>query len=63
MFPVDARQDFDNQYQNKTFIMPDVIKNFLIYFHKCITEQNVHEIQNAYENGYVAAGSLGAVIY
>ncbi|KAK2171576.1 hypothetical protein NP493_1041g01018 [Ridgeia piscesae] len=50
--PVDSRQDFDQQYQNKTFIMPDVIKNFLIYFHKCITEQNVYEIQNAYENGF-----------
>lgn len=50
----DPRQDieFDRQYQTQsTYIVPDVIKNFLTYFRKCIKEQNVYGIQDAYENG------------
>ena len=46
--------EFERQYQTQsTFIIPDVIKNFLTYFRKCIKEQNVYGIQDAYENGYV----------
>ncbi|XP_052759791.1 eukaryotic translation initiation factor 3 subunit L-like [Mya arenaria] len=51
----DPRQDmeFERQYQTQsTFIIPDVIKNFLTYFRKCIKEQNVFGIQDAYENGF-----------
>uniref|UniRef100_A0A8W8MD78 Eukaryotic translation initiation factor 3 subunit L n=1 Tax=Magallana gigas TaxID=29159 RepID=A0A8W8MD78_MAGGI len=50
----DPRQDieFERQYQQSTYIVPDIIKSFLTYFQKSITEQNVYEIQNAYENGF-----------
>ena len=56
-FPTgDPRQDmeYERQYQTQsTYIVPDVIKNFLIYFRKCVKEQNVYGIQDAYENGWV----------
>ena len=45
--------DFDHHHVQKNYIIPEVIKNFLIYFQKSINEQNVFEIQNAYENGFV----------
>lgn len=52
----DPRQDmeYERQYQStqSTFIVPDVIKNFLTYFRKCIKDQNVYGIQDAYENGF-----------
>ncbi|XP_022317816.2 eukaryotic translation initiation factor 3 subunit L-like [Crassostrea virginica] len=50
----DPRQDieYERQYQQSTYIVPDIIKSFLTYFQKSITEQNVYEIQNAYENGF-----------
>lgn len=50
----DPRQDieYERQYQQATYIVPDIIKSFLTYFQKSITEQNVYEIQNAYENGF-----------
>lgn len=49
----DPHQDieYERQYQQSTYIVPDIIKSFLTYFQKSITEQNVYEIQNAYENG------------
>lgn len=52
----DPRQDmeYERQYHTtqSTFIVPDVIKNFLIYFRKCVKEQNLFGIQDAYENGF-----------
>ncbi|XP_045214078.1 eukaryotic translation initiation factor 3 subunit L-like isoform X1 [Mercenaria mercenaria] len=52
----DPRQDmeYERQFQTtqSTFIVPDVIKNFLTYFRKCVKEQNVYGIQDAYENGF-----------
>ncbi|XP_060581298.1 eukaryotic translation initiation factor 3 subunit L-like [Ruditapes philippinarum] len=52
----DPRQDmeYERQYQStqSTFIVPDVIKNFLTYFRKCVKDQNVYGIQDAYENGF-----------
>ncbi|KAJ8319066.1 hypothetical protein KUTeg_004157, partial [Tegillarca granosa] len=50
----DPRQDleYERQYQQSTYIVPDIIKSFLTYFQKSITEQNIFEIQNAYENGF-----------
>ncbi|XP_023929975.1 eukaryotic translation initiation factor 3 subunit L-like [Lingula anatina] len=50
----DPRQDleYERQYQQSTYIVPEVIKNFLVYFQKCVHEQNLFEIQNAYENGF-----------
>lgn len=54
----DPRQDleYENQYreqfQQQRYIIPEVIKNFLNYFQKCINDQNIFEIQNAYENGF-----------
>lgn len=54
-FTGDPRQDleYERQYQPQSYIVPEVIKSFIIYFHKVITEQNLYEIQNSYENGYV----------
>lgn len=44
----DSRQ----QYSQPGYIIPELIKSFLTYFQKCINEQNVYEIQNAYENEF-----------
>jgi len=43
--------DMDYDRPQKNYIIPEVIKNFLMYFQKSITDQNLYEIQNAYENG------------
>ncbi|KAL3877920.1 hypothetical protein ACJMK2_035561 [Sinanodonta woodiana] len=51
----DPRQDieYERQYQQQqTFIIPEHIKVFLTYFRKCIVDQNVYGIQDAYENGF-----------
>jgi translation initiation factor 3 subunit L len=52
----DPHQDLDAENRQhiaqKNYIFPEVIKNFLTYFQKSIHDQNVFEIQNAYENGF-----------
>ncbi|GAB1600003.1 eukaryotic translation initiation factor 3 subunit L-like [Argonauta hians] len=52
----DTYQDQDysdsHQYSQPEYIIPANLKDFLIYFHKVITEQDLYEIQNAYENGF-----------
>lgn len=52
----DPRQDLEyeraHQQQSSSFIVPEIIKNFLTYFQKCINDGNLFEIQNAYENGF-----------
>ena len=51
----DPRQDleYERQYAQQTsYIVPDVIKNFLLVFQKAVNDQNLFEIQNAYENGF-----------
>jgi len=50
---VDLRMhpDMDYDRPQKNYIIPEVIKNFLLYFQKSIADQNLYEIQNAYENG------------
>jgi len=53
----DPRQDaeYERSYgrdSGSSFIVPEVIKNFLLYFQQCIKEQNLPEIQNQYENGF-----------
>lgn len=54
MRSVDMRMhpDMDYDRPQKNYIIPEVIKNFLLYFQKSITDQNLYEIQNAYENGF-----------
>lgn len=54
MRSVDMRmhRDMDYDQPQKNYIIPEVIKNFLLYFQKSITDQNLYEIQNAYENGF-----------
>lgn len=44
--------DYERHHMQKNYIIPEVIKSFLIYFQKSINDQNVFEIQNAYENGF-----------
>ena len=54
IFLGDPRQDleYERQYAQQTsYIVPDVIKNFLLVFQKAVNDQNLFEIQNAYENG------------
>ena len=53
VYAVDMRmhRDMDYDQPQKNYIIPEVIKNFLLYFQKSITDQNLYEIQNAYENG------------
>ncbi|CAI9726234.1 eukaryotic translation initiation factor 3 subunit L-like [Octopus vulgaris] len=41
-----------HQYSQPDYIIPANLKDFLIYFHKVITDQDLYEIQNAYENGF-----------
>ena len=55
-------QEYEQRYQQTSYIVPEVIKNFLVQFQKVINEQNLYEIQNAYENGYVPV-SLGFVMF
>ena len=46
--------DGDSEYSQKgSYIIPEVIKNFLNFFQLHIQEKNVYEIQNAYEEGSV----------
>ena len=49
----DPRQDmeYERQYQS-SYIVPEVIKNFLVFFQKSINEQVLAEVQNCYENGW-----------
>jgi len=45
--------EYEKQYQTPpSYIIPEVIKNFLVHFQKCIEDGNLYEIQNAYENGF-----------
>jgi len=44
--------EYERQYREQSFIIPEIIKNFLTYFQKSINEQNLFEIQKAYETGF-----------
>lgn len=53
----DPRQDAEYERNwgkdsGSGFIVPEVIKNFLLYFQQVIKDQNLPEIQNQYENGF-----------
>ncbi|KAK6169059.1 hypothetical protein SNE40_020183 [Patella caerulea] len=50
----DPQQDleYERQYHSSSFIVPEVIKNFLLKFQGHILDQNLYEIQDAYENGF-----------
>jgi len=56
----DPQQDLEleRQYRQQqantpaTYIVPETIRSFLVYFQKSINDLNVYEIQNAYENGF-----------
>ena len=49
----DPRQDleYERQRAQQSYIVPEVIKNFLTSFQKSINDQNLYAIQNAYETG------------
>jgi len=32
--------------------MPDIIRSFVVYFQKCVSERNVHEVYSIYENSF-----------
>lgn len=42
--------EHERQFQQSTFIVPEVIKRFLVEFQRYINEGNLYEIQRAYEN-------------
>lgn len=50
----DPRQDmeYERHYAAHSYIVPEVIKNFLVYFQKVINQRDLLEIQNSYENGF-----------
>ncbi|GFO02337.1 eukaryotic translation initiation factor 3 subunit l [Plakobranchus ocellatus] len=50
----DPRQDmeYERHYSSQSYIVPEVIKNFLLYFQKVINQQDLIEIQNSYEDGF-----------
>lgn len=41
--------DYERQVA-ETYKIPEVVRNFLIYLSKAISEGNVYELQNLYEN-------------
>ncbi|XP_078692228.1 eukaryotic translation initiation factor 3 subunit L-like [Branchiostoma floridae x Branchiostoma belcheri] len=49
-----ADLEYERQYQQAppAYIVPDVIKRFIEYFHKCVSDGNVYEIGNIYENSF-----------
>ena len=51
---MDLHGDVDYERQvAETYKVPEVVRNFLIYFCKAINEGNVYDLQNMYENSYV----------
>jgi len=44
--------EYERQYKQQAYIVPEVIKSFLTYFQTSINEQNIFEVQRAYENGF-----------
>ncbi|XP_002736781.1 eukaryotic translation initiation factor 3 subunit L [Saccoglossus kowalevskii] len=52
----DPRQDlaYERQYEQTvpSYIIPEVIKNFIHFFHKCINEGNLFEVNNLYESSF-----------
>lgn len=44
--------EYERQYLQQSYIVPEIIKNFLSFFQKSINEQNLFEIQKAYETGF-----------
>ncbi|XP_064619382.1 eukaryotic translation initiation factor 3 subunit L-like [Lineus longissimus] len=44
--------EHERQFQQSTFIVPEVIKRFLVEFQRYINEGNLYEIQRAYENDF-----------
>lgn len=42
----------EEPHYTKNYIIPEVIKKFLLYFKKVVGEQNIYEIQNAYGNEF-----------
>ena len=46
-------EEYYREQRRRDFIIPEPIRNFLTYFQKVVKDQNIYEIQNAYENGYV----------
>ena len=46
--------EYEEHYkQQQKYIIPEVIRKFLIHFQTVVNEQNVHEIHNDYETGWV----------
>ncbi|XP_067950431.1 eukaryotic translation initiation factor 3 subunit L-like [Watersipora subatra] len=48
----DPTLDLEYERGYSSYIVPDLIKTFLKDFHTAITEQNLYEIQNYYDNGF-----------
>eukprot|EP01135_Chromosphaera_perkinsii_P009691 Nk52_evm17s1837 gene=Nk52_evmTU17s1837 len=40
------------QQQSGPYVLNDVVRNFILYFHKNVVEQNVYEIHSIYENHF-----------
>lgn len=39
----------DSEYNRQMYMMPEVVKNFLVYFRNAVSEGSVFELQNLYE--------------
>ncbi len=48
-----SQQSQPKSEKERHYIMPDVIKNFLLYFHRHQKDQNVYEIHSIYENSFI----------
>lgn len=51
---LDAHGDLDyERSMSESYKIPEVVRNFLMYLAKAISEGNVYELQSMYENSYV----------
>lgn len=42
----------DDNYQRSSYIIPEEIRQFLLYMQEAVANQDVFEIQRAYESGF-----------
>ncbi|XP_065826825.1 eukaryotic translation initiation factor 3 subunit L-like [Oscarella lobularis] len=50
--PVDAVAVVQEEMRAPQSRIPEVVRNFLVYFHRQMVDKNVAELQNIYEQGY-----------
>jgi translation initiation factor 3 subunit L len=44
--------NLDNEYNKQHLKMPEIVKNFLVYFRNCVNEGLIFELQTLYETSW-----------